>query len=161
MDKKYIWIIGIIIFILIITYTMRDTIFKKVIAVIIKYNEGGYVSPEMAAAIGDTGGETNFGISKKQYPSLDIKNLTADRAAEIYYNDYFKKLPNITDINLFYQVLDMAINAGVKTALKLYRPGMSAADYKAARLNEYSKYKLWANKNVRTSWTNRTNRNIV
>ena len=46
--------------------------------------EGGYVnSPN------DPGGETNMGISKKQYPEEDIKNLTLARAIELYKSDYW------------------------------------------------------------------------
>ena len=42
-------------------------------------HEGGYINhPD------DPGGETNFGISKKQFPKLDIKNLTRKDAKEIY-----------------------------------------------------------------------------
>jgi len=45
--------------------------------------EGGYSNdPE------DPGKETNFGISKKSYPGLDIKNLTKEKAREIYYLDF-------------------------------------------------------------------------
>ena len=33
--------------------------------------EGGYVNNSR-----DPGGETNFGISKRAYPNVDIKNLT-------------------------------------------------------------------------------------
>jgi len=41
--------------------------------------EGGYVNDPR-----DSGGETKFGISKKAYPNLDIKNLTQQQAGEIY-----------------------------------------------------------------------------
>ena len=40
----------------------------------------------------DAGGETNFGISKRQYPNLDIKNLTKQQAADIYKRDYYAKV---------------------------------------------------------------------
>ena len=46
--------------------------------------EGGYVNDP-----NDPGGETNFGISKRAYPNLDIAHLTADDALKIYYNDYW------------------------------------------------------------------------
>jgi hypothetical protein len=48
--------------------------------------EGGYVND-----INDPGGETNFGISKKKYPDLDIKNLTVQQAVEIYRRDYWDR----------------------------------------------------------------------
>ena len=55
--------------------------FKKVIG-----HEGGYVfDPD------DAGGETIYGISKRAYPHLDIKELTLDDARKIYFEDYWKK----------------------------------------------------------------------
>ena len=46
--------------------------------------EGGYVNdPD------DPGGETKWGISKRYHPKEDILNLTPERAAEIYYNEYW------------------------------------------------------------------------
>jgi len=46
--------------------------------------EGGYVNdPD------DPGGETKYGISKRQYPHMDIKNLTHQQAADIYRLDYW------------------------------------------------------------------------
>jgi lysozyme family protein len=48
--------------------------------------EGGYSNdPD------DPGGETKYGISKRQYPDLDIKNLTIHQAKEIYWRDYWTK----------------------------------------------------------------------
>jgi lysozyme family protein len=41
--------------------------------------EGGYVNDPK-----DPGGETNFGISKREFPKLDIKALTKEQAREIY-----------------------------------------------------------------------------
>lgn len=160
-DKTVYIVVGIIVLGLVVLYLTRKFIFKKVIGLIISRNEGGYVSKEQAQKLGDLGGETKFGISKRAYPNLNIATLTREQAEEIYYNDYFKKLPTVTDINLFYQVLDMSINAGVRTALKLYKGGMTAKQYKDARIAEYSTYKLWSNPNVRKAWTDRTNRNVV
>jgi lysozyme family protein len=47
-------------------------------------HEGGYVNDPK-----DPGGETKWGISKKTYPSLDIKNLSPEQASEIYAKDYW------------------------------------------------------------------------
>lgn len=49
--------------------------------------EGGYVNNPK-----DPGGETKFGISKRAYPSLDIKSLTLDTAIQLYYNNYWQPL---------------------------------------------------------------------
>lgn len=59
--------------------------FSEMIDVVLKF-EGGYVNDPK-----DPGGETNFGISKRQYPNLDIKNLTKDQAKQIYFRDYYLK----------------------------------------------------------------------
>jgi lysozyme family protein len=70
--------------------------------------EGGYsLDPR------DPGGETNFGISKRQYPQLDIKHLTRDDAIAIYYRDYWAavradELPWALALVLF----DIEVNGG-------------------------------------------------
>lgn len=51
--------------------------------------EGGYVSAEQAAKIGDLGGETNMGITKRDFPDEDIKNLTLERVRELYQQLYW------------------------------------------------------------------------
>lgn len=77
--------------------------------------EGGYTNDP-----NDPGGETNFGISKKAYPNEDIKNMTLERAMEIYMRDYWipckcDELPRAYAISLF----DSAVNQGVGTAIKI------------------------------------------
>jgi len=74
--------------------------------------EGGYVNDPR-----DPGGETNYGISKRSYPDEDIKNLTLDRAKEIYKKDYWKPcgcdgLP----AGIALCVFDSAVNQGVRFA---------------------------------------------
>ena len=78
--------------------------FKEIIGI-----EGGYVNN-----INDKGGETKFGISKKAYPNLDIKNLTLRQAEDIYYNDYWfeLKLDYINDYNIALELFDTAVNMG-------------------------------------------------
>ncbi len=48
-------------------------------------HEGGYTNDPR-----DPGGETNWGISKRAYPNLDIKNLAMEEAKRIY-----KRLPEL------------------------------------------------------------------
>ena len=43
----------------------------------------------------DPGGETKYGICKKSFPSLDIKNLTEDQAKDIYYKNYWQPLNSL------------------------------------------------------------------
>ncbi len=92
-----------------------DERFKIFIPVILKH-EGGYVNdPD------DLGGETNFGITKRRYPNMDIKNLTVGEARDIYYKDFYvpMNLYYIKDDLLALHVMDMGVNAGKKTAVKL------------------------------------------
>src|SRR5574343_142624 len=76
--------------------------------------EGDYVNdPD------DPGGETKWGISKRFHPDEDIPNLTADRAAEIYYDEYWvpsgaSELP----LPLCALVFDTAVLLGVSRATR-------------------------------------------
>ena len=58
---------------------LRDQIIRHVLD-----SEGGYVNdPD------DPGGETNYGISKRSYPDVDIAALTEAHAIAIYRRDYW------------------------------------------------------------------------
>lgn len=86
-----------------------DEAFEKLIG-----HEGGYVNHPS-----DPGGETKFGISKRAYPGEDIKNMTLARAKELYLRDYWG--PAGCDAvypGLKFDLFDMAVNSGVKTAIK-------------------------------------------
>lgn len=39
----------------------------------------------------DPGGETRYGIDKRSHPKEDIRNMTAKRASQIYWDEYYKK----------------------------------------------------------------------
>lgn len=87
-----------------------DDIIEKVLQ-----HEGGYVNDK-----DDLGGETNYGITKRFYPHLDIKNLTREQAKEIYYKDYWipskaSKLPE----DLRYAYFDCVVNTGQYRAVKI------------------------------------------
>jgi len=76
--------------------------------------EGGYSNDP-----GDPGGETKYGISKKQYPTIDIKNLTQTQAKEIYLKDYWEplKLDSIPNQRIHAEIFDTGVNCGVTTAI--------------------------------------------
>lgn len=59
--------------------------FDECVEIILKM-EGGFVNHP-----NDPGGATNFGISARAYPHLDIRCLTRDEAKEIYRRDYWMK----------------------------------------------------------------------
>lgn len=86
-------------------------------------HEGGYTDGTYIDADGepftDPGGETKWGISKRAYPHLDIPSLTVDDAVSIYVVDYLLPLQaHKYGPALAYQMLDYAINSGVKGAIR-------------------------------------------
>lgn len=77
-------------------------------------HEGGYVNHPA-----DPGGETKYGISKRSYPSEDIKGMTVERAKAIYLHDFWgpagcDAVPAALRMPLF----DMAVNSGVRAAVR-------------------------------------------
>lgn len=79
-------------------------------------HEGGYSFDQ-----NDPGGETNYGISKRSYPSLDIKSLTATQAFDIYLKDYWQKM-NLNILNsqqVAWKLFDIGVNSGTETAIKM------------------------------------------
>jgi lysozyme family protein len=89
-----------------------DENFQAAIIVVLKH-EGGYVNDPT-----DSGGETCYGISKRVYPDLDIKNLTEDQAKQIYYKDWWirRSYYEITNCTLATKVFDTAVNIGATRA---------------------------------------------
>lgn len=89
--------------------------FLKCVDVVLKA-EGGYVNHPA-----DPGGETKYGICKRNYPHLDIKNLTIEDAYEIYFHDYWKPmaLSGIWDLTAVLEIFDMGVNAGPRIAIKM------------------------------------------
>ncbi|SIS76670.1 glycoside hydrolase family 108 protein [Insolitispirillum peregrinum] len=82
--------------------------------------EGGYVNDPR-----DGGGETNFGISRRAYPGVDIAGLTRDQAAEIYRRDYWDackcdQMPAPWAVAVF----DTAVNQGSGAAAFLLQTAL-------------------------------------
>lgn len=87
--------------------------FEKAIQKILR-SEGGYVNDP-----NDKGGETKYGISKRSYPNVDIKNLTLAGAKAIYKRDFWDKVGGdlINDQSIADLLVDSAVNEGVTPAL--------------------------------------------
>ena len=85
-------------------------------------HEGGYNNDPT-----DPGGETNWGISKRAYPRLDIKNLTRDQAATIYYTDFWAPLADAAP-DIKFQMFDFAVNSGISTATRKLQLVVGVAD---------------------------------
>lgn len=86
--------------------------------------EGGYVNrPE------DPGGETKFGISKRSYPNEDIKNLTRERAYEIWQRDFWNRI-NASRLydGVAYQLSDFAFHSGAETAIRKFQLALGVSD---------------------------------
>lgn len=87
-------------------------------------HEGGYVNDPR-----DPGGETNFGIAKRSYPSVDIKGLTRDAAIAIYRRDFWSRVQGDKLPRAFaFQALDAAVNHGIGNAVRWMQRAAGVAD---------------------------------
>ncbi|WP_321532284.1 glycosyl hydrolase 108 family protein [uncultured Desulfuromonas sp.] len=119
---------------------MITPVFERIAAYTLQF-EGGYTFDPA-----DPGGETKYGISKRSYPDLDIKNLTIEDAVRIYYRDYYH-LPRINRIadqssahDLAAKTFDLAVNTGQRRAIKLLQRAINqvcGGDVKAVRRNKW------------------------
>jgi lysozyme family protein len=95
--------------------------FETIVKLIIKH-EGGYVDHPS-----DPGGETKYGISKRAYPDVDIKNLTEEDAIEIYRKDYWDRIKgDLLPVPIGILILDWAVNSGVSRAVKALQTAVGA-----------------------------------
>lgn len=87
-------------------------------------HEGQYVNNPA-----DPGGETNWGISKRSYPELDIKNLQRWDAEKIYRRDFWNKIngDKLPD-GVAFQLFDFAVNSGCETAVRYLQRAVGVAD---------------------------------
>lgn len=113
---------------------MRNERFERFIPIIIRNecgNGNGYVNNP-----NDTGGETIYGICRKNFPTIKIwKSLDdilnkkqykpsqeeLDEIYDIYHDIYYvsSKVDNIIEEELALQVFDMSVNSGVIRAIKI------------------------------------------
>jgi len=86
----------------------------------------------------DPGGETKYGICKRDHPNLDIKNLTVAQASAIYEEEYWQaagcqSLPWPASLVVF----DCAVNMGVHAAVALWGATGDVDAFLWARLDRY------------------------
>ena len=100
--------------------------FERLIGFVLAH-EGGYVNDPT-----DPGGETKYGISKRSYPRLDIKNLTIEDAKGIYYQDWWLplKCPQIHDDKVAQKYLDTCVNTGKGTGTKILQRALQMIGYR-------------------------------
>lgn len=132
--------------------------FGKCMEFVLKW-EGGYINDPK-----DPGGETKFGVSKKAHPNEDIKNLTKERAKEIYRSKYW--VASGADTKEWPECLclfDAAVNCGVSRAKKwisLNGTAKQRAAYSVAQREQYYRdlvRKRPTLKKFEKGWFNRTN----
>lgn len=127
----------------------------KALEFVLKW-EGGYVNdPD------DAGGETKYGISKRAFPNLDIKNLTLEQAKEIYESQYWTRAgcPWLKSYELATVVFDTAVNCGVGFAKSCLEKTQDIDAYLELRKQRYFDVitKNPVNRKFRNGWANRVN----
>jgi lysozyme family protein len=98
----------------------RET-FTKAVEVVLAH-EGGYVDHPS-----DHGGPTNYGISSRYNPSVDVAELTREDAIEIYFTEYwsgnnYELLPERVAIKVF----DLAALLGRPAAVSCLQRALRA-----------------------------------
>lgn len=97
--------------------------------------EGGYVN-----APSDKGGPTNFGISSKANPDIDVKNLTRKQAKVLYLERYMIPSGAISQPKgMDMVVFDTAVHSGVSKAKELLAKHKTIDSYLDARLKYIEK----------------------
>jgi lysozyme family protein len=107
-------------------------VFAKIINFVLQ-EEGGYVNHPS-----DPGGETNYGISKRSHPEVDIKNLTKVGAIDIYRKEYWNPAWEELGFPLAACMMDTAVNMGPGRAKQfLDKCGGSYVQYLQLRIARY------------------------
>ena len=122
--------------------------FLKCVEITLKW-EGAYVNHSL-----DPGGETKYGISKRSYPNVDIKNLTLEDAKNIYYMDYW--LPSKAEAYndaLALAHFDFSVNSGLGRSAQMLANTQDYVEYNIKRLTWLTKLNTF--KTFGTGWTRR------
>lgn len=87
--------------------------------------EGGYVNNPA-----DPGGETNWGISKKAFPNVDIKNLSRNAAKDLYKAHYWDPIASYHLQGKFATIaFSCAVNQGVDKCKRLLEASKGQIDW--------------------------------
>jgi lysozyme family protein len=72
---------------------------------------------------------TKYGIAANTYPNEDIKNLTVERARELYFRDYWGPAGcDAVPDGVKYDLFDMAVNSGVSRAVRTLQAAVGETD---------------------------------
>lgn len=115
-------------------YGQLGSRFDTAVDIVLKH-EGGYVwNPK------DPGGETKYGISKRSYPNVDIKNLTIPQAKDIYYKDFWVKcgFDKIESDRIAFRLFDLGVNVGCGGIAKIARRGLRRVGYNVSETGSLS-----------------------
>jgi lysozyme family protein len=94
-------------------------VFERIISI-----EGDYVNDP-----NDPGKETKYGISKRAYPNLIIKDLTREDAFNIYKRDFWNVIRGDSiSSSVAYQLFDFAVNSGIQVAIRYLQRAIGVAD---------------------------------
>lgn len=98
---------------------MTDLFRKTIIPWLFKWEGTSYENdPD------DPGGATKFGIDKRSHPSLNIKNLTAEQATEIYWDEYWVRWKcDDFPFPMNWVWFDTCVNCGIGRSLKCLPSG--------------------------------------
>jgi len=87
-------------------------------------HEGNYINH-----VSDPGGETKYGISKRSYPSLDIRGLTLAEAKAIYRRDFWDRAQlDKLHPDLAFDIFDGAVNSGIGQSIRWLQRAIGVAD---------------------------------
>lgn len=88
--------------------------FSVAVALTLK-NEGGFVDNPA-----DPGGATNMGVTQKDYPSINIRDLTVAQAEAFYQEKFWNALySQIENQSVANKLFDLGVLFGIGTAVKI------------------------------------------
>lgn len=99
------------------------SLFELAIPIVLRH-EGGLIDDPS-----DPGGITNFGISQRSYPSINIRALTVETASAIYKRDWWDAhhYGDIVPQAVGNKILDTAVNLGASRAHKILQEAAGVA----------------------------------